>query len=552
MGSRAALGRLPPWIRSILRFHPGEIHALLGENGAGKSTLMNILSGLLRPTSGDILLDNKPVRFSSPTDAERQGIGMVHQHFLLVPPLSVRENLLLGASPKMGGPLSYPIAKVLDEAKALATRLGWQIPWNAPAGSLPVGTQQRVEILKALRGVTRVLIFDEPTAVLTPTETPELFETIRRLAAEGRGIVFISHKLDEVLSLAQAVTVLRRGKVVARTRTSETDARGLAEAMVGRDSEAALLLADVAPPAPSAGDACAAGGNASLHRVSSANDSAESGVVGGTTKSSGTLAPTGSAPPEGAGGAKLIVENLTLGTTGNSPVSFAVKSGEIFGIAGVDGNGQSELADCLAGLLRSDTGSIRIGDVTPAANPAAFRRVGVAVIPADRQVHGLALPMTLTENFALGVYDNAAFRWGPILRWPLLRQRAQTLIQEYDIRASGAGAVARSLSGGNQQKVVIARALAENPQVVVAVNPTRGLDVGAIAYVHRALRSARDTGAAIVLISTELEEVLSLSTERVAVLYEGAFSGIVAPDVPREEIGLLMGGKKQEVAHTTP
>ena len=540
--------------------HPGEIHALLGENGAGKSTLMNILSGLLRPTSGDILLDDKPVRFSSPTDAERQGIGMVHQHFLLVPPLSVRENLLLGASPKMGGPLSYPIDKVLDEAQALATRLGWQIPWDAPAGSLPVGTQQRVEILKALRGVTRVLIFDEPTAVLTPTETPELFETIRRLAAEGRGIVFISHKLDEVLSLAESVTVLRRGKVVARTRTSETDARGLAEAMVGRDSEAALLLA--APFPPSGGDAYAAGGNASLHRESSANSGRGASTVGGTTKSSGTLVPAHSAPPHSqggsnaaslrAGGAKLTVENLTLGKTGNLPVSFAVKAGEIFGIAGVDGNGQGELADCLAGLLRSDTGSIRIGDVTPAANPAAFRRAGVAVIPADRQVRGLALPMTLTENFALGVYDRAAFRLGPLLRWPLLRQRAQTLIQQYDIRASGAGAAARSLSGGNQQKVVIARALAENPQVVVAVNPTRGLDVGAIAYVHRALRNARDAGAAIVLISTELEEVLSLSTKRVAVLYEGAFSGIVAPDVPREEIGLLMGGKKQEVAPTTP
>jgi simple sugar transport system ATP-binding protein len=223
-----------------------------------------------------------------------------------------------------------------------------------------------------------------------------------------------------------------------------------------------------------------------------------------------------------------------------------VKSGEIFGIAGVDGNGQGELADCLTGLMRPVGGTIRIGGTVLQTNPAAFRQAGVAVVPADRQVRGLAMPMTLTENFALGVYDKPAFRWGPLLRWPALRLRAETLIQQYDIRASGAGAAAQSLSGGNQQKVVIARALAGDPEVIVAVNPTRGLDVGAIAYVHRALRSARDAGAAIVLISTELEEVLSLSTERIAVLYEGTFSGIVAPDTPREEIGLLMGGKKQE------
>lgn len=483
---------------------PGEIHALLGENGAGKSTLMNILSGLLRPTSGDILLSDKPVRFASPTDAERQGIGMVHQHFLLVPPLSVKENLLLGASPQMGGALSYPIGKVLDEARSLASRLGWQIPWDAPAGSLPVGTQQRVEILKALRGITRVLIFDEPTAVLTPTETPELFGTIRRLAAEGRGIVFISHKLDEVLALADSITVLRRGKVVTRTRAAETDARALAEAMVGRDSEAAALLS----PRPS------------VPRP----------------------------PQKERRGRGVTVTNLMLGRQYTASISFTVKPGEIFGIAGVDGNGQGELADCLTGLLRPSGGSIQIGENTPPVSPASFRRAGVAVIPADRQVRGLAMPMTLTENFALGVYDNPAFRWGPLLRWPALRRRADTLIQEYDIRASGAGAAAQSLSGGNQQKIVIARALAGNPQVVVAVNPTRGLDVGAIAYVHRALRGARDAGAAIVLISTELEEVLTLSTERVAVLYEGTFSGIVTPDTPREEIGLLMGGKQQEKA----
>jgi ABC-type uncharacterized transport system ATPase subunit len=497
-----------------LAVHPGEIHALLGENGAGKSTLMNILSGLLRPTSGDILLNGKPVRFSSPTDAERQGIGMVHQHFLLVPPLSVKENLLLGASPKMGGALSYPIGKVLDEAQALATRLGWQIPWDAPAGNLPVGTQQRVEILKALRGITRVLIFDEPTAVLTPTETPELFDTIRRLAAEGCAILFISHKLDEVLALSQSITVLRRGKVVARLRTEETDAHSLAEAMVGRDSEAAALLSAATLP----------------------------------VETVETVETVNKVPEFSTGTGALTVKNLMLDKQRAESLSFTVKPGEILGIAGVDGNGQGELADCLTGLMRPWGGSVQIDGETPQTNPASFRRAGVAVIPADRQVRGLAMPMTLTENFALGVYDKSSFRWGPLLRWPSLRQRAETLIHDYDIRASGPSAAAQSLSGGNQQKVVIARALAGNPKVVVAVNPTRGLDVGAIAYVHRALRKARDAGAAIVLISTELEEILSLSTERVAVLYEGSFSGIVTPNTPRDEIGLLMGGKKQKEA----
>ncbi len=529
----------------------GEVHALLGENGAGKSTLMNLLSGLLRPSAGEILLDGSPVRFSSPSDAQRRGIGMVHQHFLLVPPLSVRENLLLGASPAMGGPLSYPVGKVLDEAKAIADRLGWSIPWDAPAGTLPVGTQQRVEILKALRGDTRVLIFDEPTAVLTPTETPELFATIRRLADEGRGIVFISHKLDEVLALARRVTVLRRGKVVHRTTTDATDATQLAQAMVGQDSEAAAMLAragekgELAPfprPLPPASGA---------------------GVPEGETlpNSEASGAPILDTPAPAAGGrgrgkgaspsnpiTLLTVEALTLKALrgGTQPrladLSFTVAAGEIFGIAGVDGNGQAELAECLSGLLRANAGRILVEGNAPDPNPAAFRRAGVAVIPADRQRRGLALPMNITENVALGVYDAPEYRRGPLLLWPRLRTRAEGLISKFDIRTTGPGEAVRALSGGNQQKVVIARALSGNPRVVVAVNPTRGLDVGAIAYVHDALRKAQESGAAIVLISTELEEVLSLS-DRVAVLFAGAFTGIVPPTTPREEIGLLMGGR---------
>ncbi len=497
---------------------PGEIHALLGENGAGKSTLMNILSGLLRPTEGEIRVSDTPVRFASPSDAERQGIGMVHQHFLLVPPLSVRENLLLGASSELGGPLSYPVARAEAEARALADTLGWKIPWDAPAGSLPVGTQQRVEILKALRGVTRVLIFDEPTAVLTPTETPELFETIRRLAAEGAGIVFISHKLKEVLELAGRVTVLRRGRVVAKLNSAETDAAGLAEAMVGRDSDAAEMLA----------------------RGSSRQQSASS-VISVKEESSVTTDPR----------APLSVQSLTLHSAPGAPrpalsgISFTVAPGEILGIAGVDGNGQAELAECLAGLTRPQEGEIRIDGQIPPQNAAGFRHVGVAVIPADRQRRGLALPMTITENIAFGAFDKAEYRRGPLLRWPALRERAADLISRFDIRAGGPDSATKSLSGGNQQKVVIARALADNPRIVIAVNPTRGLDVGAIAFVYDALRRAQASGAAIVLISTELEEVLSLS-DRVAVLYQGQFSGIVSPTTPREKIGLLMGGQKAE------
>jgi simple sugar transport system ATP-binding protein len=525
----------------------GEIDALLGENGAGKSTLMYLLSGLLRPTTGEILLDGAPVRFASPSDAERRGIGMVHQHFLLVPPLSVRENLLLGASSEMGGALSYPLARVVEEAQTIADRLGWRIPWDAPVGSLPVGTQQRIEILKALRGEARVLIFDEPTAVLTPTETPELFATIRQLAAEGRGIVFISHKLNEVLELARRITVLRRGRVVLRTTADAIDTTGLAEAMVGTDSEAAeMLKAQAALTVPSA---------LTPNPSPNARRGVTIPVVFPTGDTPAPVETPATGPPlpalgEGLGvrAPLLSVQNLTVNGPPGAPrpllsgITFDVAPGEVFGIAGVDGNGQAELADCLAGLLRPSDGSIQVSGGAPAANPATFRHAGVMVIPADRQRRGLALPLSVTENLALGVYDKGEFRRGPLLLWPRLRERANGLIRRFDIRATGPDVPVRALSGGNQQKVVVARALADAPRVVVAANPTRGLDVGAIAYVHDSLRRVQAAGAAVILISTELEEVLSLS-DRVAVLYEGRFSGIVPPNTPREEIGLLMGGQ---------
>jgi simple sugar transport system ATP-binding protein len=307
---------------------------------------MNLLSGLLRPAAGEILLDGAPVRFTSPRDAAAAGIGMVHQHFLLVPPLTVRENLLLGAAPSFGGPLSYPAEAVRAEAQTLANALGWEIPWDAAAGDLPVGTQQRVEILKALRGHTRVLIFDEPTAVLTPTETPELFETIRRLARDGRrGVVFISHKLDEVLALSDTVTVLRRGRVVHRTPTAQTDARRLAAAMVGGGSR---RKGD-----HGAGSARRAPNGAAGNRPGLRGDRPLLQVIHVTLHRRGRRA-AGAAEAEAA--ARPLLRDLT----------FSVAPGEIFGIAGVDGNGQAELADCLAGLIRPDAGRILIGGDEPA------------------------------------------------------------------------------------------------------------------------------------------------------------------------------------------
>ncbi len=488
----------------------GEIHAVLGENGAGKSTLMNVLSGLLRPSAGELLLEGQSVRFSSPADATAQGIGMVHQHFLLVPPLSVAENLLLSADKAKGGPLSWPLKSVLTEAQALAKSLGWNLPWDALAGSLPVGTQQRIEILKALRGQTKILIFDEPTAVLTPTETPELFATLRQLAAEGKGIVFISHKLDEVLALSERVTVLRRGKVVARLTTAECDAGMLAEAMVGSDRTLSPGFMAISPGSFLATPSSPHGSQA---RPEEGQPSVEM--------------------------ASLTVHNLTLGKLKN--LSFTVAPGEILGFAGVDGNGQTELADCLSGMRQPESGEIRVDEIRLSPTPKAVREAQIGVIPADRQKRGLALSMTLTENLTLGVQDSPEFRKSIFLNAKALRARAEQLIQRFDIRAEGPESRASSLSGGNQQKVVIARALSGEPKVVIAVNPTRGLDVGAISYVHAALREAQAAGAAIVLISTELDEVLTLS-DRVAVLFEGKLMGIVAPETPREELGRLMGG----------
>jgi ABC-type uncharacterized transport system ATPase subunit len=487
---------------------PGEIHALLGENGAGKSTLMNILRGLLPPTAGTITLGDRVVRFASPEDAAHAGIGMVHQHFLLVPTFTVLENLAL-ASPTRKPPL--------QEAETLAARLGWTIPWHTRIADLPVGTQQRVEILKALLGKAQILLFDEPTAVLAPTEIEELFVVLRVLRAEGRSLVFVSHKLNEVMALCDRVTVLRRGRVVGTVSVEETDPKDLARRMVG---EAPL------PQFWGAGL-----GEESRDRITSSVLSAP-------------------APQNWGGGAILTVTKLVTTRSRNavalSEITFSLERGETLGVAGVDGNGQAELAGALTGLRPWTSGEVIVnGQPLPHLSPRDLERLGIALIPPDRHTEGLALTLSVADNLTLEAAQLPRFRRGPG-RLFLDRRGLQTfaveLARDFDVRTDDLNLPARSLSGGNQQKIVIARALWRKPALLVAVSPTRGLDVAATAYVHDKLRARQADGGATVLISTELDEVIALST-RIAVLYEGRIVGIVPPNTPRETLGLMMGGK---------
>jgi len=484
---------------------PGEIHALLGENGAGKSTLMNVLRGLTPPPAGTITLGGVPVRFSAPQDAARMGIGMVHQHFLLVPTFTVAENLAL-ASPDRRPPV--------DEAREIARRLGWTIPLNARVADLPVGTQQRVEILKALLGGARILLFDEPTAVLAPTEIGELFVVLRALRAEGRSLVFVSHKLNEVMALCDRVTVLRRGRAVGTVAAADTSPEDLARRMVGAE------------------------GREGAEGKEGAMNCAPTSV-------------SDPAPPElGAGGAVLTVTDLSTAGGQNAValrgLTFSLQPGETLGFAGVDGNGQAELAGALTGLRPWTSGKVALNgrDLTR-LRPRDLERHGIALIPPDRHAEGLALALSIADNMTLEAARLPRFRRGVgglLLDRRALAAFAAELARDFDIRASDLTLPAGSLSGGNQQKIVIARALWRKPSLLVAVSPTRGLDVAATGYVHARLRTRAAEGGATVLISTELDEVIALST-RIAVLYEGRIVGIVPPDTPRETLGLMMGGK---------
>ena len=445
-----------------LSIRPGEIHALLGENGAGKSTLMNILYGLLTPDEGQILLDGKPVEISGPSDAIARGIGMVHQHFMLVPVFTVAENIVLG-NETMANPVFLDVHKSEGRIRDLATQLGFEIDPDARAGDLSVGIQQRIEILKALYRGAKVLILDEPTAVLTPQETVEIFAVLRRLADEGTSIVFISHKLYEVLEIADRITVIRRGKVVGSADPKTATEEHLAEMMVGREVS---LVVDKGPAHP--------------------------------------------------GEVVLRVEDLTVADDRGSTVvdhcSFEVRAGEIFGIAGVAGNGQAELVEALNGLRRASGGTVRLvdQDVTNHSSRDLSER-GIAYIPGDRQRYGLVLPYPVEDNLVLTEYYHPPFSRFGVIDAKAISKRASELIPQFDIRTPSGSVASSTLSGGNQQKVIVAREFSRDLVLLIADQPTRGIDVGSIEFIHKQIVSKRDAGTAVLLVSAELDEVLELS-----------------------------------------
>jgi simple sugar transport system ATP-binding protein len=485
---------------------PGQVHALLGENGAGKTTLMNVLYGLTQPDEGEILIDGKPAKFGSPRDAIAAGIGMVHQHFMLVPVFTVADNVTLGIESGdfsrggLGGSSPRGIRSrigLLDRRKTrrdvadLSHRYGLDVNPDALVEELPVGIQQRVEIVKALVRQAKVLILDEPTAVLTPAETEELFRIIRRLKDGGTSVIFISHKLKEVQAIADTITVLRRGQVVGQ-RTPPVTEDDLAALMVGRNVQ---LRVSKRPAQP--------------------------------------------------GEVVLDVADLTVADSGGFPVnglSFQVRAGEILGVAGVQGNGQTELCEALMGLRPTAGGSVTVNgrDLTR-ASPRTRLRAGVAYVPEDRREDGLVGAFSVAENLVLDMYDRPPFASGVNLSLPAIRANATARIAEFDIRTGSPATPAGALSGGNQQKVILAREVGREHKVLIASQPTRGLDVGSIEFVHRRIIEQRDHGVAVVIVSSELDEIYALA-DRIAVMYEGKITGFRPPDVPAAELGRLMAG----------
>ncbi len=489
-------GRLAANQDVSLAVEPGTIHALVGENGAGKSTLMKILYGLYQPDSGEILVGGREVRVRSPLDALRLGLGMVHQHFMLVRPLTVAENIVLGAEPHRGP--AFDRAGAEREVASLSKRYGLRVEPAARVESLSVGEEQRVEILKALRQGASVLILDEPTAVLTPQEVDELFTVLRALRAAGTTVLLITHKLREVMEIADRVTVMRGGRVVGERVTAETTIPELASLMVGRP----VLL------------------------------EWERG---------------GGEPGEPL----LEVRDLSVGDDRGleavRDVSFRLRAGEILGIAGVEGNGQAELVDALAGLRRPAKGTVRLAgrDVTR-SRPLERFRAGLAHVPSDRLKRGLVGDFTLAENLVLGLHREPRFARGPWLRRRAVTRHALAAVAEHDVRPPDPQAAARNLSGGNQQKLVVGRELSRGARVLLVAHPTRGVDLGAIEQIHRRLLAERDRGRAILLLSSDLSELLSLA-DRVAVLYEGRLVYETAAATTDERtLGLHMTGHAAE------
>jgi ABC-type uncharacterized transport system ATPase subunit len=467
----------------------GEVHALLGENGAGKSTLMSIVYGMLRPDAGEILVSGRPVTMASPREAMSHGIGMVFQHFMLIPVMTVAENLVLGDEPRRRGLLDMQEARA--RTRELSGRYGLRVDPDATVQDVSVGQQQRVEILRALDRGADVLVLDEPTAVLTAQETAELVTVLGRLRDAGTSIVFISHKLPEVLQIADRVTVLRRGRSVGTIDVADATEATLARMMVGRD---VVLRVDKEESKP--------------------------------------------------GDPALEIDDLHVlddrGLPAVDGVSLQVRRGEIVALAGIDGNGQSELIEAVTGLRTPVSGEVRVeGRPVTGSNPRRAREMGIGHIAEDRQRRGLVLDFTLAENLALRDYRSES-RLG-MLSLRRMAERAKQLLEEFDVRGGTPGTPARALSGGNQQKVVVAREISGNPHALVAAQPTRGLDVGAIEFVHRRLLAERDAGRAVLLVSLELEEVRALA-DRILVIYDGRIVGELPPTASDEELGLLMTG----------